>query len=146
MANEAVDRKIPTPQPRPALSLVGAPRVLSLDNYECFIGPSTHIAELKEFISIQASQRQPALLIGERGLLWIVLRQIAYEYVGIETYHLPAPRLAMIRRISSTDSGVGGLGTIPLSVRTSSVAGTKANCPLASSMNSTRSPVSTPSF
>ncbi len=68
MANEAVDRKIPTPQPRPALSLVGAPRVLSLDTYECFIGPSAHITELKEFISIQASQRQPALLIGERGL------------------------------------------------------------------------------
>jgi DNA-binding NtrC family response regulator len=69
MANEAVDKKIPIPpQPRPALSLVGAPRVLSLDNYECFIGASVQVAELKEFISTQACHRQPALLIGERGL------------------------------------------------------------------------------
>ena len=68
MANEAVEKKLPPPQPRPALSLVGTPRVLSLETYECFIGPSPHVAELKEFISIQAAQRQPVLLIGERGL------------------------------------------------------------------------------
>jgi len=68
MINQANTNMPPTPQPRPALSLVGTPRVLSLDNYECFIGPSTHIAELKQFIGTQATQRQPALLIGERGL------------------------------------------------------------------------------
>ena len=69
MINEVNDKKpFPTPQPRPALSLVGAPRSLSLDEYECFIGPSTHVAALKEFIANQAAQRFPALLIGERGL------------------------------------------------------------------------------
>jgi DNA-binding NtrC family response regulator len=71
MANQTFNNQNmtpPTPQPRPALSLVGAPRVLPLDQYECFIGASTHVAELKEFISAQASHRQPALLIGERGL------------------------------------------------------------------------------
>jgi DNA-binding NtrC family response regulator len=41
---------------------------VSLQNYESFIGPSTHVAELKQFISVQASQRQPVLLIGGRGL------------------------------------------------------------------------------
>jgi transcriptional regulator with AAA-type ATPase domain len=66
---EAIDNKsTPTPRPRPALCLVGAPRFVSLQNYESFIGPSTHVAELKQFISTQASQRQPVLLIGERGL------------------------------------------------------------------------------
>jgi DNA-binding NtrC family response regulator len=69
MINEVSNNAVPsTPQPRPALSLVGTPRTLSLDKYECFIGPSTHVAHLKQFISIQAAQRQPVLLIGERGL------------------------------------------------------------------------------
>lgn len=58
----------PALQPRPALSLVGAPRMLSLDQYECFIGVSTNVAALKQFISVQVVQRQPTLLIGERGL------------------------------------------------------------------------------
>ncbi|HZS08903.1 MAG TPA: sigma 54-interacting transcriptional regulator [Blastocatellia bacterium] len=56
------------PQPRPGLSLVGAPRSISLQDYECFIGVSTNVTELKEFVSVQASQWQPTLLIGERGL------------------------------------------------------------------------------
>ena len=70
MANEAVDNSAVRPnlQPRPALSLVGTQRVLSLENFESFIGVSTNVAALKEFISVQAAQRQPALLIGERGL------------------------------------------------------------------------------
>src|SRR5438876_4391378 len=67
MINQA-NTSIPTPQPRPGLSLVGPQRTLSLEDYECFIGPSTHVAELKQFIGTQAAQRQPALLIGERGL------------------------------------------------------------------------------
>jgi two-component system, NtrC family, response regulator PilR len=58
----------PALQPRPALSLVGAPRVLTLDQYECFIGVSTNVAALKQFISVQAVQRQPTLVVGERGL------------------------------------------------------------------------------
>jgi DNA-binding NtrC family response regulator len=70
MANEAVDLKAtrPTLQPRPALSLVGAPRVLSLTQYECFSGVSPNVVALKEFISVQAAQAQPTLLIGDRGL------------------------------------------------------------------------------
>ena len=56
------------PQPRPALSLVSAPRVVSLQDYECFLGVSSNVTELKEFVSVQASQWQPTLLIGERGL------------------------------------------------------------------------------
>jgi DNA-binding NtrC family response regulator len=70
MANEAIHEKTTpaTPQPRPALTLVRAPRVLSLQNYESFIGISTHVTDLKQFVSVQAAQRQPALLIGERGL------------------------------------------------------------------------------
>jgi DNA-binding NtrC family response regulator len=55
-------------EPRPALTLVGVPRVLPLDQYECFIGVSTNVTMLKQFISVQAVQRQPTLLIGERGL------------------------------------------------------------------------------
>lgn len=62
-ANGAVALK-----PRPALTLVGAPRILPLDQYECFIGVSTTVTGLKEFISVQAAQRQPTLLISERGL------------------------------------------------------------------------------
>jgi len=67
MANEVIENQS-TPQPRPALSLVGAPRALLPDSYECFIGLSPHVAELKQFLSVQAQQRQPVLLVGERGL------------------------------------------------------------------------------
>jgi DNA-binding NtrC family response regulator len=58
----------PALKPRPALTLVGAPRVLPLNQYESFIGVSTNVGALKQFISVQAGQRQPTLLIGERGL------------------------------------------------------------------------------
>lgn len=70
MSNEAVDLKVTRPalQPRQALSLVGAPRVLSLSQYECFSGVSPNVVALKEFISVQAAQSPPTLLVGERGL------------------------------------------------------------------------------
>lgn len=55
-------------KPRPALTLVGTPRILPLDQYDCFIGVSTNVSALKEFISVQAALRQPTLLISERGL------------------------------------------------------------------------------
>lgn len=69
-ASEALEQNAlrPALQPRPALTLVGAPRVLPLDQYECFIGVSTNIGALKQFISVQAAQRTPTLIIGERGL------------------------------------------------------------------------------
>lgn len=57
-----------TLKPRPALTLVGTPRILPLDQYECFVGVSTNVAGLKQFISVQATQHQPTLLISERGL------------------------------------------------------------------------------
>lgn len=57
--------------PRPALSLVGSSQTISLDQYECFIGVSTNVAELKQFISVQVAQHDShkvTLLVGERGL------------------------------------------------------------------------------
>ena len=60
-----------TLKPRPALTLVGTPRILPLDQYECFVGVSTNVAALKQFISVQAVQQQATkatLLISERGL------------------------------------------------------------------------------
>jgi len=74
--NEAVSKPInesaielpANPQPRPALTLVNGHRVVSYENYECFIGVSANVADLKKFIGVQASQNHPVLLIGERGL------------------------------------------------------------------------------
>ena len=71
MKNEAVEtiaNNRPLLQPRPALTLVNAQRITSLEQYDCFIGISPNIAALKEFIAVQAAQQQPVLLIGERGL------------------------------------------------------------------------------
>ncbi|MFN0119383.1 MAG: sigma-54-dependent transcriptional regulator [Blastocatellia bacterium] len=53
-------------KPRPPLTIL--PRPVSLSEYECFLGVSGNVSELKEFVSSQASQAQPLLLIGERGL------------------------------------------------------------------------------
>jgi DNA-binding NtrC family response regulator len=58
----------PAPQPRPALTLVNGPREVSYENYECFIGVSPNVSDLKKFIGVHASQTHPVLLIGERGL------------------------------------------------------------------------------
>lgn len=59
---------LPGPQPRPALTLVNGHREISYENYECFIGVSPNVADLKKFIGVHASQTHPILLIGERGL------------------------------------------------------------------------------
>ena len=56
------------PQPRPALASFNGHRVVSYENYECFIGVSPNVSDLKKFIGVHASQTQPVLLIGERGL------------------------------------------------------------------------------
>ncbi len=56
-----------SPQPRPSLTLVNQ-REISYDSYECFIGVSQNVADLKTFIGLQATQTHPVLLIGERGL------------------------------------------------------------------------------
>jgi len=80
MPNEAMDRQqaempalpeapaLPGPQPRPALTLVNSHREMSYENYECFIGVSPNVSDLKKFIGVHASQTHPILLIGERGL------------------------------------------------------------------------------
>jgi DNA-binding NtrC family response regulator len=70
MTSEAIEKAVEPRalKPRPSLTLVGSPRVLSLDQYECFVGASANVKALKEFISVQASQRTPTLIIGERGL------------------------------------------------------------------------------
>src|SRR5438309_1952373 len=80
MPNEAVDRQpgaspasseqapthaLPGPQPRPALTLVSEHREISYENYECFIGVSPNVSDLKRFIGAHASQTHPTLLIGE---------------------------------------------------------------------------------
>src|SRR5262245_63939756 len=54
------------PQPRPALTLVNGNREVSYENYECFIGVSPNVSDLKKFIGLHASQTHPVLLIGER--------------------------------------------------------------------------------
>ena len=69
----------PILKPRPALSLVSPARALPLDTYECFTGVSTNVNELKEFISVQAAQRQPVLFIGERGLRQEQLARVLHQ-------------------------------------------------------------------
>lgn len=67
MVNKAV-ATLPVPQPRPPLSSAESPDDPSRRQFECFIGVSTHITELKEFVSAQAALSQPVILAGERGL------------------------------------------------------------------------------
>src|SRR5215510_15582009 len=59
---------LPGLQPRPALTLVNGNREISYESYECFIGVSPNVHDLKKFIGVHASQTHPVLLIGERGL------------------------------------------------------------------------------
>ncbi len=59
---------LPERRPRTALALVGGHREVSYENYECFVGVSQNVSDLKKFIGVQASQAHPILLIGERGL------------------------------------------------------------------------------
>ncbi len=68
MAVEMLAHKTVTPLPRTPLSLVSQSRVVELGDYECFTGVSQNVQDLKQFISVQSSQQQPVLLIGERGL------------------------------------------------------------------------------
>jgi len=68
MQNQAVTSEVVQPTPRPALTLINGQRAISYENYECFAGVSTNIADLKRFIGVQAVQMHPVLLIAERGL------------------------------------------------------------------------------
>src|SRR5262245_55490524 len=64
MVSEAV-ATLPVPQPRAPLSLAGA---ASWRQFECFIGVSASVTEMKEFVGAQAALSPPVLLAGERGL------------------------------------------------------------------------------
>ncbi|MEP7341582.1 MAG: sigma 54-interacting transcriptional regulator [Acidobacteriota bacterium] len=71
MANEAALKSTEAsanPMPRPSLTLINSPRVVSYDNNESFTGVSQNVADLKAFIGVQAAQMHPILLIGDRGL------------------------------------------------------------------------------
>src|SRR5262244_1350452 len=67
MVREAV-ATLPVQQPRPLHSLAESPGGASWRQFECFIGVSARITELKEFVSAQAGLSQPVLLAGEHGL------------------------------------------------------------------------------
>jgi DNA-binding NtrC family response regulator len=67
MTSEAVVA-FPFSQPHPRRQLAEAKRDVPTPQFDCFIGVSAHLTELKEFINVQAMSLQPALLIGERGL------------------------------------------------------------------------------
>ncbi|MFN8001222.1 MAG: sigma 54-interacting transcriptional regulator [Acidobacteriota bacterium] len=72
MLNEAASQNVEPLngglQPRPALTLINSARAISYDQYECFVGVSGNVSDLKSFIGVQASQMHPVLFIGERGL------------------------------------------------------------------------------
>ncbi|HEY7183864.1 MAG TPA: sigma 54-interacting transcriptional regulator [Blastocatellia bacterium] len=58
----------PSPRAQLKSTQIEAARVDSSRQFDCVIGVSAHIAELKEFVGVQAAVFQPALLVGERGL------------------------------------------------------------------------------
>jgi len=75
MATELANRNVAqntahcvSPLPRPALKLVDAVEVAALEQLTCFVGVSPNVSALKDFVAVHATQSQPALLIGERGL------------------------------------------------------------------------------
>jgi DNA-binding NtrC family response regulator len=89
------------PPPRPVMTLVSGHREISYENYECFIGVSHNVSELKKFIGAQASQTHPILLIGERGLrqeqIARVLHQVSAQwtkpFLAIKAHGLGAEAL-----------------------------------------------------
>ena len=64
MVSEAI-ATLPVLQLRSPLPSAG---VASMRQFECFIGVSAGVTEMKEFVSAQAALSQPVLLAGERGL------------------------------------------------------------------------------
>jgi len=67
MVSEAV-ATLPAQQSFPPFSSAEAPGGPLWGQFECFIGVSANVTELKEFVSAQAALSQPVLLVGELGL------------------------------------------------------------------------------
>jgi DNA-binding NtrC family response regulator len=91
-------RSVP-PAPRPHLA---APAeggvVINHDHYQCFVGVSTHVADLKRFVGVQAHLNDPALLVGERGLLQVQIARALHDasprrsqpFISVDTHGLTA--------------------------------------------------------
>lgn len=111
--SEVMDKNL---NPRTDLAKSGVPRIVALDQYECFAGVSQHVSELKEFISAQALQHQPTLLIGERGLrqeqIARVLHQ-ASENWGQPFFSINAHSLSATALHNLIFGNTGVLETIP---------------------------------
>jgi DNA-binding NtrC family response regulator len=71
--------KLPVPQPRLSHSLAGSRGEASWSQFECFIGISARISELKEFVSAQAALSQPVLLAGESGLRQVQIARALHQ-------------------------------------------------------------------
>lgn len=90
-----------TLQARPALTRLRSPQSLAVENFECFIGISSHVAELKQFVTVQAASHHPVLLTGERGLrqeqiaraLHQAGKQRADPFVSVNVHSLSAESL-----------------------------------------------------
>ena len=118
------------PQPRPALTLVNGHHIVSYENYECFIGVSPNVSDLKKFIGVHASQTQPVLLIGERGLrqeqiarvLHQASAQWAQPFFAIDAHGLSAEALhnilfgpqGMIEAVEQGTIYINELTSLPL--------------------------------
>ncbi|QQS47546.1 MAG: sigma-54-dependent Fis family transcriptional regulator [Acidobacteriota bacterium] len=79
MTADAANHDPQTPQPRPALTLVNGARTISYDQCESLIGISSNISDLKQFIGVQATNRHPVLLVGERGLKQEQIARILHQ-------------------------------------------------------------------
>src|SRR5262249_28755814 len=81
-----------------------------------------------------------------RGLPCLVLRDVAYQHIGIQADHrADAPRFAIARFMSSIDTVLAALPNMPLSSVTDRLAAINRYWPGSICTNSTRSPASTAS-
>jgi DNA-binding NtrC family response regulator len=65
---DQADVTLPAPQPAPAFASAEVPGSPWWQQFECFIGVSASVTEMKKFVSAQAALSQPVLLRCEPGL------------------------------------------------------------------------------